>query len=104
MTYNELTSRRVASIAARGLDSPLSLTADEIRTVCASALTQAPDHNPPPGAHGFYNALTRARAYSSVAASLAAVPPRNALAGDNSLAKLLADDMGFDFEVTKRSA
>jgi hypothetical protein len=35
------TSERVASIAARGLSDPASLSADEIRSVCASALVQA---------------------------------------------------------------
>ena len=36
----EQTSARVASIASRGLDDPASLTFEEIRTVCGSALTQ----------------------------------------------------------------
>jgi hypothetical protein len=39
----ETTSPEVASIASRGLRQPSSLTATEIRTVCASALKQAPD-------------------------------------------------------------
>jgi hypothetical protein len=39
----ETTSRQAASIASRGLRNPMSLTASEIRTVCASALKQAPD-------------------------------------------------------------
>lgn len=37
---NETTSPEVASIAARGLSNPESLTPDEIKSVCASALTQ----------------------------------------------------------------
>ncbi len=58
MANNERTSHRVASIAARGFDDPASLTLAEIRTVCASALTQAPDHTAsPPGAHAIYNAM-----------------------------------------------
>ncbi len=40
---NERTSSRIAAIAARGLDDPSSLTLEEVRSVCASALTQAPD-------------------------------------------------------------
>lgn len=38
----ETTSPQVASVASKGLAHPMSLTAQEIRTVCASALTQAP--------------------------------------------------------------
>lgn len=37
----ETTSARVAAIAARGLRQPAILTASEVRSVCASALTQA---------------------------------------------------------------
>lgn len=43
-TAGEFTSPGVAEIAARGLTRPQSLTLDEIRSVCASALTQAADH------------------------------------------------------------
>lgn len=39
----EETSSAVAEIAARGLHDPASLTLDEIKSVCASALTQRPD-------------------------------------------------------------
>lgn len=39
----ETTSPEVASIAAKGLAKPMSLTSREIRMVCASALTQAPN-------------------------------------------------------------
>jgi hypothetical protein len=39
----EVTSPKVAALAARGLAQPMSLNHREIRTVCASALTQAPD-------------------------------------------------------------
>jgi hypothetical protein len=39
----ETTSAQVASIASKGLARPMTLTAKEIRTVCASALTQAPN-------------------------------------------------------------
>jgi len=41
MADHEYTSERVAAIAARGLDDPASLTLEEIRAVCGSALTQA---------------------------------------------------------------
>jgi hypothetical protein len=39
----ETTSPKVAALAAKGLADPASLTPQEIRQVCASALTQAPD-------------------------------------------------------------
>lgn len=42
----ERTSRRIASIAARGVRNPFDLSGDEIKAVCASALTQAPDRKP----------------------------------------------------------
>lgn len=37
------TSPEVAAIAGKGLGTPESLTPDEIRSVCASALNQAAD-------------------------------------------------------------
>jgi len=43
MAKNEKTSAKVASIAAKGLKSPGSLTKAQIKTLAASALTQAPD-------------------------------------------------------------
>jgi hypothetical protein len=36
--------RRMAKIASRGLVAPGSLSPDEIRAVCATALMQVPDH------------------------------------------------------------
>lgn len=86
MTANERTSDRVASIAARGLDDPCSLSADEIRTVCASALTQAPDHSLPAlSAHAYYS--------SPGLGYLAAT--RNALSeGKPTLAKVLLQEYG----------
>lgn len=36
----ETTSPKIAAIAARGLKQPEKLTASEVRSVCASALTQ----------------------------------------------------------------
>lgn len=39
----EETSARIASIAARGLRDPASLTPEDIRALAGSALTQAPD-------------------------------------------------------------
>ena len=44
MALNEQTSSRVAWIAARGLQDLTAVTPDEIRTVFASVVTQAPDH------------------------------------------------------------
>jgi hypothetical protein len=39
---NEQTSAEVAAIAGRGVTDPKSLTEAEIKSVCASALTQTP--------------------------------------------------------------
>ena len=44
MALNEQTSSRVAWIAARGLQDLTTVTPDEIRTVFASVVTQAPEH------------------------------------------------------------
>lgn len=40
---DEKTSIRVAKIASKGLKDPSRLTHDEIKIICASALTQAKD-------------------------------------------------------------
>lgn len=42
----ERTSPEIARLAARGLRDPASFTNADIRKVCASALTQAPDRKP----------------------------------------------------------
>lgn len=42
-TASEVTSARIGSIAARGLRDPGSLTHEEIKSLCASALTQRPN-------------------------------------------------------------
>ena len=57
MAANERTSLDVASLAARAMNDPASLTLREIQTLGASCLTQAPD-KAAPGAHAYYNALT----------------------------------------------
>jgi hypothetical protein len=68
MATNERTSARIARLSAQGLANPASLTLYEIREICGSNLTQAPDRNPPKsypfglssvpaGAHAFYNRL-----------------------------------------------
>ena len=43
MSKNEKTSTKVASIAAKGLKDPGSLTKAQIKTISGSVLTQAPD-------------------------------------------------------------
>jgi hypothetical protein len=43
MAKNEKTSKKVATIASKGLKNPKSLTKAEIKTLAASTLTQAPD-------------------------------------------------------------
>lgn len=50
--YQEYTSPEVASIAARGIRYPASLTFTDIRAVCASALTQAGGNPVPPKPQG----------------------------------------------------
>ena len=41
---SERTSAEIASMAAGGIDNPSGLSWGEIRLVCASVLTQVPDH------------------------------------------------------------
>ncbi len=43
MAKDEKTSKRIATIAAKGLKTPEKLTKAEIKALAASALTQAPD-------------------------------------------------------------
>jgi hypothetical protein len=43
MAKTEVSSARVAKIAARGLKDPNSLTTKEIQAVCGSVVTQTPD-------------------------------------------------------------
>lgn len=35
---------RIASLASQGLFNPASLTLDDVRAICATALTRVPDH------------------------------------------------------------
>ena len=44
MAFTETAEPRVASMASQGLIDPASLSHDEIRAICASALTKVPDH------------------------------------------------------------
>jgi hypothetical protein len=44
MSKNEKSGSRVGRIASKGLKSPSSLSNSQIKSVCASALTQRPDH------------------------------------------------------------
>ena len=44
MAYNEQTSRRMASLAAKILRNPTS--SEDARSLAASVLTRAPDHGP----------------------------------------------------------
>jgi len=43
MAKNEKTSKRVATVASKGLRNPGSLTKKEIKSVCATGLTQTAD-------------------------------------------------------------
>lgn len=47
MSKNEKTSKKIATIAAKGLKSPETLTKAEIKALAASVLTQAPDKKKP---------------------------------------------------------
>ena len=47
MSKNEKTSKKIATIAAKGLKSPEKLTKAEIKALAASVLTQAPDKKKP---------------------------------------------------------
>jgi hypothetical protein len=44
MALNEPTDSKVASLAALGLFHPTSLTPDDVRAICATALARVPDH------------------------------------------------------------
>jgi hypothetical protein len=44
MALNEPADSKVASLAALGLFDPTSLTPDDVRAICATALTRVPDH------------------------------------------------------------
>lgn len=46
MAQNEKTSAKVAAIAAKAMQNPTSLSAQEIKELAASVLTQAPDRQP----------------------------------------------------------
>jgi hypothetical protein len=45
MAQNEKTSQRVAALASKALQNPSSLSADEIKALAASVLTQSPDQS-----------------------------------------------------------
>jgi hypothetical protein len=44
MTVIALANTRLASLASQGLTDPASLTPDDVRAICATALTRVPDH------------------------------------------------------------
>lgn len=44
MGFKDTTSPRVASLAAQGLFDPGSLSLDDVRAICATALARVPDH------------------------------------------------------------
>ena len=83
MANNEHTSARIGSIASRGLHDPASLTLEEIREVCGSALTQIADKGPRLGAVADYNAM--------LAGAPGAHAYYNRLSDPPSLAQLLAE-------------
>jgi len=44
MPQNEKTSARVSAIASKALQNPQSVSAEEIKELAASVLSQSPDH------------------------------------------------------------
>lgn len=44
MAINEPANPKVASLASQGLYDPASLTPDDVRAICATALARVPDH------------------------------------------------------------
>jgi hypothetical protein len=44
MAFKEPANSKVASLAALGLFDPTSLTPDDVRAICATALARVPDH------------------------------------------------------------
>ncbi len=44
MAFKDPTTPKVASLASRGLFDPASLTLDDVRAICATALARVPDH------------------------------------------------------------
>ena len=44
MSVVEFAESKVASLASQGLFNPATLTLDEMRAICAAALTRVPDH------------------------------------------------------------
>ena len=61
-----ITDQRVASLAAQGLFDPKSLSADEVRAICARALSRVPDHRQTMIVRGrpYYEQLDMALAYA----------------------------------------
>ena len=44
MAFNEPAYPKVAYLASQGLIDPASLTLDDVRAICATALARVPDH------------------------------------------------------------
>jgi hypothetical protein len=44
MAFLEQANPRIAFLASQGLFDPASLTLDDVRAICATALTRVPDH------------------------------------------------------------
>ena len=44
MAFIEQANPKVASLASQGLFDPASLTPDDVRAICATALARVPDH------------------------------------------------------------
>ncbi len=44
MAFLEQADPRIAFLASQGLANPASLSLDDVRAICAAALTRVPDH------------------------------------------------------------
>ena len=44
MGFKDTFSPRIASLASQGLFDPTSLSLDDVRAICATALARVPDH------------------------------------------------------------
>ena len=44
MAFPDLADPRIAALASQGLFNPASLTLDDVRAICATALARVPDH------------------------------------------------------------
>jgi hypothetical protein len=88
MAHNERSSPEMASLASRAMSDPASLSLDEIRSLGASVLTQAPDHDAPNGSLAEIG-LWADRRCNAMLGAYAYYNPDNAMANPGTLARLV---------------